>query len=106
MRQDPDLARLYRTNAMALGRVFPDLGALADNIGMATDLGNVSQRIPAIHPLIGIGTTAFNHQPEFAAACLSPSADRAIIDGAISLAWTALDAALTPTIRNRLASVS
>jgi metal-dependent amidase/aminoacylase/carboxypeptidase family protein len=64
MRQDPDLAAIYRANAIALGRTFPDLGSLAGHLGVATDMGTVSQRIPAIHPFIGIETTAFNHQPE------------------------------------------
>ena len=43
-----------------------------------------------------------NHQPEFAAACIGPSADRALIDGAVALAWTALDAATRPGLRHRL----
>jgi metal-dependent amidase/aminoacylase/carboxypeptidase family protein len=34
---------------------------------------------------------AVNHQPEFAAACVTPAADRAVLDGAIALAWTAVD---------------
>lgn len=102
MRHDPDLVAMYLANATALGRTFPDLGPLADHLGFATDMGNVSRRIPAIHPLIGIQTSALNHQPEFAAACATPSADRAVLDGAMALAWTVIDAALSPATRDRL----
>jgi hypothetical protein len=45
-----------------------------------------------------------NHQPEFAVACTGPSAGRAIIDAAVALAWTALDAATRPQLRHRLLS--
>ena len=48
---------------------------------------NVSLAVPTIHPLIGIETHgAVNHQPEFAAACVTPSADPAVRDGAVALA--------------------
>ena len=47
-----------------------------------------------------------SHQPEFAAACTGPSADRAVIDGAIALAWTAIDAATRPELRHRLLTPS
>lgn len=106
LRHDPDLSALYQANATARGRAFPDLGALVDQLGYATDLGTVSHRIPAVHPFIGIQAQALNHQPEFAAACATPAADRAVIDGAIALAWTAIDAATTPALRERLLSVN
>jgi hypothetical protein len=43
-----------------------------------------------------------NHQPEFAAACVTESADRAAIDGAVAMAWTAIDAAAEGPLRDRL----
>jgi hypothetical protein len=43
-----------------------------------------------------------NHQPEFAAHCVRPAADRAVVDGAIAMAWTAIDAALDAALRDRL----
>jgi hypothetical protein len=45
-----------------------------------------------------------NHQREFAAACITPSADAAVRDGAVALAWTAIDAATDPALRERLLS--
>jgi hypothetical protein len=69
----------------------------------STDMGNVSLIVPSIHPYIGIGSLpAVNHQKEFAAHCVSPAADQALVDGAIGLAWTAADAALDETVRGRL----
>jgi metal-dependent amidase/aminoacylase/carboxypeptidase family protein len=103
VRSDPDLASLWRRNAEAIGRAIEPPEALAGRFPASTDFGNVSRRMPAIHPLIGIETNgAGNHQPAFAAACARPSADRAVADGAVLLAWTALAAATDETIRRRL----
>ncbi|MGH4026759.1 MAG: amidohydrolase, partial [Pseudonocardiaceae bacterium] len=43
-----------------------------------------------------------NHQPEFATACATPSADRAVCDGALALALTGLAAATDDAQRDRL----
>jgi amidohydrolase len=100
---DNELAGLYRANAIALGRSFTDHGPLVERPLASTDMGNVSRVVPSIHPLIGINSSpAVNHQPEFAAHCVSADADQAILDGAIALAWTAIDAATTPAVRSRL----
>jgi metal-dependent amidase/aminoacylase/carboxypeptidase family protein len=59
----------------------------------STDMGNVSQRVRAVHPYLGIGSLpAVNHQPAFAAATVTPAADQAVRDGAVLLAQTAIDA--------------
>ena len=66
-------------------------------------MGNVSQVIPSIHPRIGIDSLpAVNHQPEFAAHCITEAADNAITDGALAMAWTVIDMAQDTTLRNRL----
>jgi hypothetical protein len=66
-------------------------------------MGNVSLVVPAIHPYIGISSLpAVNHQKEFAAHCVTPTADQALTDGATALAWTAADAALDTGLRTRL----
>jgi hypothetical protein len=43
-----------------------------------------------------------NHQPEFTAACAAPAADRSIADGAVAMAWSAIDCATDDAVRNRL----
>ena len=99
VRHDPDMAEAYERNAVALGRTFTK----PDRPSGSTDMGNVSMSIPSIHPFIGIESLpAVNHQPEFAAHCVTPSADQAVIDGAIAMAWTALDLATDVEQRNRL----
>ena len=103
VRHDDEIAALYRAHAEALGRTFVDSGPLVDRPLASTDMGNVSRVVPSIHPLIGINAgAATNHQPEFAAACATVDADRPVIDGAMALAATAIDAACTPAIRTRL----
>ena len=93
LRPDPDLLRLWVANATALGRRFPDLPHSV--VGAATDMGNVSHAVPTIHPMLGLDCgPAVNHQPEFTAACVTGAADRAVLDGAIGMAWTAVDVAL------------
>lgn len=84
----------YKANATELGRVF-DPGTPARRMNRAsTDMGNVSQVVNAIHPYIGINSgTALNHQPEFAAHCVGGDAEKALLDAATALAWTALDVA-------------
>ena len=102
VRHDPALAALYRRNAESLGRTFVQLGDAFTRAAGSTDMGNISQALPAIHPYIGIPSMpAVNHQPEFAAACITAAADQAVIDAALSLAWTAIDAA-APEHRQRL----
>jgi amidohydrolase len=103
MRHDSDLAGLYKRNAESLGRSFQELGDLGERLAISTDMGNVSQEIPSIHPMIGINSLpAVNHQAEFAAACVTADADQALIDGAIAMAWTAIDIAKDSVLRNRL----
>ena len=101
--QDPDLLASYRRHAEARGRTFDDDDAGVPAPTYSTDMANISLAIPSIHPLIRIETNgAVNHQPEFAAACLGPSAEAAIIDGAVALAGVAIDAASTEELRARL----
>src|SRR5207249_4693784 len=84
----PAHAAVYRRNAEALGRSFPDLGVLLERAAASTDMGNVSHALPSIHPMIGIASLpAVNHQPEFTAHCATPPADQAVADGALALAW-------------------
>jgi amidohydrolase len=103
MHHDLDLAAMYQRNAEALGRKFADLGPLRDRVAASTDMGNVSQALPAIHPAIGIDSLpATNHQPEFTAHCITAPADQAIFDGALAMAWTIVDLASDPPTRARL----
>jgi amidohydrolase len=103
MRHDEEMAAIYERNAIAIGRKFPDLGPMGERIAASTDMGNVSLAIPSIHPSIGIDSfPAVNHQPEFAAHCVTAAADKALADGAVAMAWTIIDLAATSSVQKRL----
>ncbi len=103
MQHDDDLAMLYRQNSEALGRPFPDLGEWETRPTGSTDMGNISRAIPSIHPMIGINSLpAVNHQPEFTAHCVTADADKALVDGALAMAWTCIDLATNEEVRDRL----
>ncbi len=94
-----ELADCYRRNAQRLGRRFYE-GPVPP---ASTDMGNVSLHVPTIHPFIGIDSLpAVNHQPGFTAAAAGAPADRAVIDGAVALAWTAIDAATDAVLMEEL----
>ena len=101
-RNDDDLLACYQRRATTAGRHF-STGPDTMMARASTDMGNVSQVIPAIHPYIGIDSLpAVNHQPEFAAATISGAAETALTQGALALAGTVVDAASAGTIRQRL----
>ncbi len=103
MLHDADMAAIYRRNAEALGRKFPDASSGAARFSASTDMGNVSKAIPSIHPMIGIDCLpAVNHQPEFTAHCVTAAADQALWDGALGMAWTAIDMAADKNLNKRL----
>lgn len=103
-RNDTSLLARYVANAEGLGRRFASPDDPATRMNRAsTDMGNVSQVVPAIHPYIGIDSLpAVNHQPEFAAAAATPAADRAVLDAATALALTVVDVASDADERTRL----
>lgn len=93
------IADAYRSNLEALGRVALPRELVDPKHAGSTDMGNLSYLIPSIHPMIGINSfPAVNHQPEFAEHCASEAGDQAAIDGAIAMAWTALDLALDKSL--------
>jgi metal-dependent amidase/aminoacylase/carboxypeptidase family protein len=69
----------------------------------STDMGNVTQVMPGIHPVVGIDAEGASiHQPGFAAAAAGPSADKAVVEGAVMLARTVVELAETPAERDRV----
>jgi hypothetical protein len=81
----------YAANAAALGRPVaePDPGK---RVVGSTDMGNVSYLVPSIHPMIAAAPSGTPiHTPAFATAARSASGDRAVVDGAVAMAWTVAD---------------
>jgi amidohydrolase len=96
------LAERYRRNAESLGRAFLPLDVVPSSVFGTTDMGNVSHRIPAIHPMIAAAPPACTiHAPEFAEHAGGPLGDAAALDGAKALAMTALDFWLDAELRRR-----
>jgi len=102
-RNDDEMLALFVDNARGLGRPFSGTGSAGQMNRASTDMANVSLRLPAIHPYLGIDSLpAVNHQREFAAHCVSEAADRAVIDGATAMALTVIDLATRDQTRSRL----
>jgi len=97
------LAEVFRAEMVRLGRTpVPAEVEAALPLG-STDMGNVTQLLPGIHPVVGIDAGgAVIHQPGFTAAAAGPSADQAVIEGAIMLARTVVALAETPAERDRV----
>ncbi|MEV7566884.1 amidohydrolase [Streptomyces tanashiensis] len=101
LRQDLAMGRSYQAAAEALGRtVLPNDPGLR---GGSTDMGNVSHVVPTIHPSIGYdcGDTIMHH-PDFTRYGTTAAADRAVLDGGLAMAWTAIDLAADLARRERL----
>lgn len=103
LRTDGDVAALFGSNLAKFSkRDFPAIGhGPATSAG--SDIGNVSAVVPTIHPMLGLNCFPIvNHQAEFTAYCKGKESQKAIIDGAIGMAWTAVEVALIDRHRERL----
>jgi len=89
------LASLFIDNMKQLGCQMP-LSDEREKFG-STDMGNVSQVVPAIHPMLSIANENISvHSPEFADAAASEQGLNAIILSSKALAMTAIDLLTTP----------
>ena len=87
------MTELFSANSGLLGREMPT-EAEQGRSGGSSDMGNVSQVVPSIHPMLSIDSgEAVNHQPEFAAHTITPAGDKAIRAGALAMAYTVIDMA-------------
>lgn len=100
---DQPLLDAFRANAESLGRRYRADEEEEPPPMFSTDMGNVSRAVPAIHPLVGLDSSgAVIHEPGFARAAVGPSAEQALVDGALAMAFTAIDAATDPDLRRHL----
>jgi amidohydrolase len=103
LKPDEWLVDVFREEMRRLGRepLAPEY-EVALPMG-STDMGNVTQVLPGIHPVIGVDADgATVHERAFAAAAAGPSADRAVVDGAIMLARTIVHLAESRAQRDRV----
>jgi amidohydrolase len=104
VRNNGTLAERYAVNVGERGRKVLPRGVLPAELTGSTDLGNVSLRVPAIHPLLGIAPADVTiHTPEFAEWAVGERADAGTVDGAIGLALTAADFLTDSGLRDAVA---
>jgi amidohydrolase len=90
VQQHPGLVTAFAAACEAIGRPYTPDPAGPDP-GGSTDFGNVSRLVPALHADLAVHSwPAVNHQPEFAAHCVTPAGDRTMLEGAAAMALTAL----------------
>jgi amidohydrolase len=91
------MAEAFGKNAGALGREFFPLANIPAGFAGSTDMGNVSHRVPSIHPMLAVAPAGvIIHNAEFATWAASEQGDEGVIDGAKALAQTALDLMAEP----------
>jgi metal-dependent amidase/aminoacylase/carboxypeptidase family protein len=102
IRFNAPLATAFRENAEALGREFFPYDRLPSSVQGSTDMGNVSHRVPSIHPMLAASPLHVTiHNPEFAKWAGSEQGEAAALDGAKALAMTAIDFFADAGLRRR-----
>ena len=97
MRNNLTLAQLFTQNMESLGRKV-HLSDPKRAFG-STDMGNVSQLVPSIHPIVAIAPVEEGvHTPQFASAAASEAASHGLLDAAKALAMTVVDLTANPDI--------
>jgi len=101
MRNNLTLAQLFKQNMEFLGRRVklhdPD-----SSFG-STDMGNVSQLVPGIHPMVAVTSEdVAGHSPQFASAAVSEAGYRGLFDAAKAMAMTIVDLVSNPEIIVRI----
>jgi len=100
MKNNATLAQLFSQNLESLGR---HVEAFDPRFGFgSTDMGNVSQVVPSIHPTIAIALPeVLIHTQEFAAAAASEAGHEGLMDAAKAMAMTVADI-LQPGILDKI----
>ena len=98
LRNNGPMVEAYRRNGEAVGKQFVDIKNVSTG---STDMGNVSQVVPSIHPTFGVGQMIFNHTPDFTAAAVTDAAHASMLKTAQALAMTGIDLALDPQLVKR-----
>ena len=90
MKNNATLAQLFSQNLESLGR---RVEAFSPGFGFgSTDMGNVSQVVPSIHPMIAIASPeVLIHTQEFAYAAASETGHEGLTDAARAMAMTVAD---------------
>ena len=97
LRNNLTLAQLFTQNMQFLGRKVEALDP-SKAFG-STDMGNVSQLVPSIHPFVAIAPVeVVVHSPQFALAAASEVGIQGLFDAAKALAMSVVDLVANPEI--------
>lgn len=95
------LAKLFSENLESLGR-HVDVFDLQMAIG-SSDMGNVSQVVPSIHPMVAIVSSDVSlHTAEFASAAASETGHKGLLDAAKAMAMTVADVIGQPEVLEKI----
>ena len=99
MRNNVTLARLFRKNMQSLGRKVELLVAGS----FSTDMGNVSQLVPGIHPMVAVAPPdVLMHSPQFVTVAASEAGVKGFMDAAKAMAMTVVDLLSSPEIVRKI----
>ena len=92
IRNNGPLAAAWTTRYAERGHAVLAPGVVPDLLAGSTDFGNVSFRVPGLHAMVKIAEPDVSlHSREFAAAAVTETADRVVLDAAGGLAAVAAD---------------
>lgn len=94
------LSALYSAQLAYLG--LQESAAPIDRNKGSSDIGNVSQVVPTIHPHVPIGEGVHIHSEDFANATISGQGRSAALEGAMALALTAAELAASRELREEI----
>jgi amidohydrolase len=98
------LADRFQFHAETLGREFLPMDQGSKFGAGSTDMGNVSYRLPSIHPMLAVAPpNVVIHNPEFAKWARSEKGDAAALDGAKAMAMTAAEYLLSTELQKKTA---
>ncbi len=105
LRTNAVLAEVFTQKIETLGR---KLDTFDPQRGLgSTDMGNVSQVVPSIHPLVAIASPeVLEHSPEFAAAAASEAGQQGLMDAAKALALSGATLLVHPELLDRVRAES
>ncbi|XP_047136719.1 xaa-Arg dipeptidase [Hydra vulgaris] len=101
VKTNPTMIELYINNAKSIGVKFND-DAMASKLLASTDMGNVSQIKPSIHPCFKIVTPAANHTHEFTTSSGAPENQIHALNSAKSMAMTVVDILLNLSLLEQI----
>ncbi|EDV25496.1 Peptidase M20 domain-containing protein 2 [Trichoplax sp. H2] len=96
------MANRYEQHASRLGVQFPSYAQQLTLPAGSSDMGNISQLIPSIHPFFDIGTKVPKHSSAFTEASATAIAHEKTLIAAKSMALVAIDIFTDPQFRQQI----